>query len=250
MPSLCHFLSLSHYLHTSPLPAFYFLISLITSLSCLSKFILFFLLLLIHFLISALLFPFFLHLLLLPLLPFLNSDIHPAATALLSAFEHKISLDLSVQSNLPNVLFQTGVKTGMAAVCKICKRRIFATSWCVMSLYSYFRKSSLTIIFFEVPDLEFNSQYVNQHRLFLAPAPKNNFGIDARINYCKQVLMALCFFSDHACLDLRLKPNLRLTWLGKPIPDLWVPESAMKLHLHVWTIMYMYISCMTYMHYR
>lgn len=44
---------------------------------------LFFLLSLIHFLISAFLSPFFLHLLLPPLLPFLNSDFHPAVTALL-----------------------------------------------------------------------------------------------------------------------------------------------------------------------
>lgn len=92
-----------------------------------------------------------------PVLPFLSSDFHPAATSLFSAFEHKMSLDLPVWSNLANVLSQTSVKTGMAAVCKICKSRISPTSWLAMSLCSYFRKSSLTINFSEVPDLDFNS---------------------------------------------------------------------------------------------
>lgn len=79
-----------------------------------------------------------------------------------------------------------------------------------MSFCPYFRQSSLIISFSEVPDIDFNSQYVSEHRVFLIPAQKNNFRVVVRINYCKQVLMTLHYFSDHTCLDLHLEPNFEI----------------------------------------
>ena len=108
-----------------------------------------------------------------------------------------------------------------------------------MSLCSYFRKSSLTISFSEVPDLDFNSQYVSQHRTFLAPAPKYNFGIDTRVSYYKQVLMTLYFFSDHTCLDLHLDPNFKIDLARKANTRLAstrisheTPRTCMEYHVH------------------
>lgn len=110
----------------------------------------------------------------------------------------------------------------------------------MVSLYSYFRKSSLTVIFSKVPDLDFKSQYVNQHRHVLVPAQKNNFGIDARINYFKRVLVALYFVSDHACLDLHLKPNFKID-LARKANTRFVstrirhetPSTCVDYHVHV-----------------
>lgn len=120
-----------------------------------------------------------------PLLHFLSSDVQPTVKDLWSSFEHKRSLDLYVWSNLFDVLFQTYVTTGTAAVLKVCKNKIFAIRWQTINIYSYYRKFILSIKLSEMLDLDFNSLYISQHKVFLAAALKNNFRIDTKRNYGK-----------------------------------------------------------------
>lgn len=130
-PCLQHFLYLSHLLHISPF--IHFLISWLISLEWLSKMLLFFLFWLLSLSLHSLL-PFFSNCHLVSLLAFLNSDVYSKATDLFSSFEQKRTIDLCVRSKLHGVLSQTSIKTGMAAACKACKGRIFATRWLAISL--------------------------------------------------------------------------------------------------------------------
>lgn len=122
---------------------------------------------LIKFLTSALPFAFFLHLylhfFLFWTLIFILQP--PLCSLLLST---KGLWNLSVKSNLHNVLSQTGVKSGTTVDGKIFESRIcfFFASWLAMSLCSYSRKSSLTLSFSDIPHLDLNSQYISQHSLF------------------------------------------------------------------------------------
>lgn len=209
-PGLYHFSYLSHHLHISPLPAFYSLISFITSLLCLSKFLLVFLLSLINFLSSSPPSSFFLHL---PSTstPFLSELWFSSCTHCSTLFSSTKGLWMYQFNPICSMsCFRLVLNLERQQFARFVKAELFATSWLAMSLCSYFRKSSLKISLSKVPDLDFNSQYVSQHRVFLAPALKNNFGIDTRLNYCKHLLMTLYFSSDHPCLDLHLELNFKI----------------------------------------